>query len=160
MAELSLAVVVQKMVPAKVSGVLFTANPNSGARDELLVEASFSLGEALISGQVTPDTFLLSRQTLEVKETRLGSKELMRVASEQGTAPTGVRKECPPMNRSSSAGNTWPRARLTTSSYCAAHVAMACTFSTFRRKSAMRDVGKVLGLSPRSIAGIQRAVEE
>ncbi|HSM56573.1 MAG TPA: error-prone DNA polymerase [Candidatus Sulfomarinibacteraceae bacterium] len=44
--------------------------------------------------------------------------------------------------------------------YGVAHVAMACTFSTFRRKSAMRDVGKVLGLSPRSIAGIQRAVEE
>jgi error-prone DNA polymerase len=44
--------------------------------------------------------------------------------------------------------------------YGEAHVAMACTFSTFRRRSAMRDVGKVLGLSPPAIAGVQRLVED
>lgn len=82
--EVSLAVVVQAMVEAEVSGVLFTANPRSGARDELLVEATFGLGEALVSGLVTPDTFLLNREGLEVKEARLGAKETMVVTSDQG----------------------------------------------------------------------------
>lgn len=44
--------------------------------------------------------------------------------------------------------------------YGEAHVAMACTFSTFRRRSALRDVGKALGLSPQAIAGVQRLVED
>lgn len=83
--DVSLAVVVQAMVDADVSGVLFTANPNSGARDELLVEAGFDLGEAIVSGQVTPDTFLISRQDLTVKEAHLSAKKSMVVGSEQAS---------------------------------------------------------------------------
>ncbi len=73
----AMGVVVQAMVPADVSGVLFTANPSTGARDELIVNAGFGLGEAIVSGEVTPDTYVLDRESLEVKETRLGTKEVM-----------------------------------------------------------------------------------
>jgi pyruvate,water dikinase len=81
----AMAVVVQTMVLADASGILFTANPTSGARDELVINASFGLGEAIVSGQVTPDTFILNRQNLTVKETIIGSKEAMIVpATGQG----------------------------------------------------------------------------
>jgi pyruvate,water dikinase len=54
-------VVVQQMVDARIAGVLFTANPTSGRRDELVVDAVLGLGEALVSGHVTPDHWLLAR---------------------------------------------------------------------------------------------------
>ena len=76
----SMAVVVQAMVPAEVSGILFTANPTTGARDELLVNASFGLGEAIVSGQVTPDSYLLDRENFTIKETTLSNKEMMIVS--------------------------------------------------------------------------------
>ena len=51
-AGVSLAVVVQRMVPAEVSGVMFTANPLTGARQEIVIDATLGLGEALVSGLV------------------------------------------------------------------------------------------------------------
>lgn len=82
----AMAVVVQAMVPAEVSGILFTANPTTGERREMVVNASFGLGEAVVSGQVTPDTVIVDRQTLAAKETVVGTKERKIVADgEQGT---------------------------------------------------------------------------
>src|SRR5215216_1766172 len=57
-----LAVVVQRMVPAEVAGVLFSANPVTGARDEVVIDASPGLGEAVVSGLVTPDHFVLQKR--------------------------------------------------------------------------------------------------
>lgn len=80
--SVGMAVVVQTMVSADVSGVLFTANPTTGARDEMVVNASFGLGEAIVSGAVTPDTYVLDRVDMTVKETTLGTKEVMIVAAD------------------------------------------------------------------------------
>jgi len=71
----AMAVVVQVMVPSEVSGILFTANPATGERSEMIINASFGLGEAVVSGQVTPDTFIVNRGDLSVKESVLGPKE-------------------------------------------------------------------------------------
>ena len=68
------AVVVQIMVPSEVSGILFTANPATGERSELIVNASFGLGEAVVSGQVTPDTYIVDKASLEAKGTVIGPK--------------------------------------------------------------------------------------
>lgn len=59
--EAAIAVVVQKMVPADVAGVMFTANPITGERGEIVVDASPGLGEAVVSGRVTPEHFVLDR---------------------------------------------------------------------------------------------------
>ncbi len=59
---LRLAVVVQRLVEARTAGVLFTANPVTGAREEVVIEAVPGLGEALVSGLVTPDRLLLRRR--------------------------------------------------------------------------------------------------
>jgi pyruvate,water dikinase len=71
----AMAVVVQLMVPSDVSGILFTANPVTGERSEIIINASFGLGEAVVGGQVTPDTFVLDRESLKAIETTIGTKE-------------------------------------------------------------------------------------
>jgi pyruvate,water dikinase len=83
---LSMAVVVQRMVLSEVSGVLFTANPTTGRRTELVANASYGLGEAVVSGEVTPDRFVMDKADLSLKEAVLGDKRVsIRSADEQGT---------------------------------------------------------------------------
>ena len=73
--SVALAVVVQEMVPSAASGVLFTANPLSGKRSELVIDAIFGLGEALVSGQVEPDHYVVDAQGRIISQT-LGAKAL------------------------------------------------------------------------------------
>ncbi len=58
--DVAIAVVVQTMVPADAAGVLFTANPVTGRRDEIVIDAARGLGEAVVSGQVTPEHYVLA----------------------------------------------------------------------------------------------------
>jgi pyruvate,water dikinase len=73
-----LAVIVQRMVAADVAGVMFTANPVTGARNETIIEASAGLGEALVGGLVTPDHFVLrnTRHRWQIVERQPGRREL------------------------------------------------------------------------------------
>jgi pyruvate,water dikinase len=81
-----LAVVIQRLVAAEAAGVMFTANPITGARDEIVVDANPGLGEAVVSGQVTPDHFVLDQRSGRVKERRLGRREvIIRARSGGGT---------------------------------------------------------------------------
>ena len=64
--EVAMAVVTQLMVPSEVSGILFTANPASGERSEMIINASFGLGEAVVSGQVTPDTYIVDLSLIHI----------------------------------------------------------------------------------------------
>jgi rifampicin phosphotransferase len=75
-ATVRIAVVVQRMVPAAFAGVLFTANPVSGDRDEVVVDASSGLGEAVVSGLVTPDHYVLDADG-HVRERRPGLREVV-----------------------------------------------------------------------------------
>lgn len=72
--QIAMAVVVQKLVPADVAGVLFTRDPQDPAGRLMLAEASWGLGEAVVSGRVTPDRFTLDRETGATLERYLGSK--------------------------------------------------------------------------------------
>ena len=69
-----LAVAVQRMVDAEVAGVLFTANPVTGRRRQSVIDASPGLGEAVVSGAVNPDHFVVDTGTGEIVERRLGDK--------------------------------------------------------------------------------------
>lgn len=72
-----LAVVVQRMVQAAAAGVLFTADPVTGTRHHCVIDSSFGLGEAVVSGAVNPDRFVVDAHTGEVLQTRLGDKRLL-----------------------------------------------------------------------------------
>ena len=75
-----MAVVVQRMVPARAAGVAMTLNPSNGDRSKIAIEASFGLGESVVSGTVTPDHFLVDKVMLDVVSTTVGSKETELVA--------------------------------------------------------------------------------
>jgi len=74
--QVSLSVVVQAMVEPETAGVLFTANPQNGNWSEMLVNASYGLGESVVSGQITPDSYRLSvgAESLII-EKEVGAKE-------------------------------------------------------------------------------------
>jgi pyruvate,water dikinase len=74
--NLRIAVVVQKMVEAEFAGVMFTANPVTGARNEIVIDASAGLGEAVVSGLVTPDHYVLDGQG-KVREQTPGQREVI-----------------------------------------------------------------------------------
>lgn len=74
--EAALAVVIQEMVASEVAGVLFTANPLTGLLSETVIDATFGLGEALVSGQVEPDHFVVNSLSGEIKSVRLGGKRV------------------------------------------------------------------------------------
>lgn len=71
--DVAMAIVIQELVSADVAGVMFTANPVTGVRDEIHISASFGLGERVVSGTVDPDDFVLDRSTFNIKSIRLGS---------------------------------------------------------------------------------------
>jgi pyruvate,water dikinase len=79
-----LAVAVQRMVEAAVAGILFTANPLTGRRRQAVIDASPGLGEAVVSGAVNPDHFVVNTATGEIVERRLGDKRVAVRASAGG----------------------------------------------------------------------------
>lgn len=72
----AIAIVVQTMVESEVSGVMFTGNPINTATDELMINASWGLGEAVVSGIVTPDEYIVSHRNLKVLQKTLGTKKV------------------------------------------------------------------------------------
>ena len=95
--EVAMAVVVQEMVLAESAGVLFTANPVSGARDEILINAAWGLGEAVVSGLVTPDTLIIDKTTGQVKSEQIADKRVMTLRTPSGVeerpVPDAKRKQ-------------------------------------------------------------------
>jgi pyruvate,water dikinase len=91
-AAAAMAVVVQQLVPAEVSGVLFTHDPLDASGTRLLIEAAFGLGEAVVSGRVMPDRFQLSRATGEVVQQTLSEKRERLTA--QGWEPVPPPDQC------------------------------------------------------------------
>jgi len=69
-----IGVAVLKMVNARAAGVLFTADPNTGDRSRMIIEANWGLGESVVGGEAMPDVFILDKESLAVIEKKLGSK--------------------------------------------------------------------------------------
>lgn len=76
---------VQKMVNSVAAGVMFTLNPVNGDRSKIYLESSWGLGEAVVSGQVNPDVYLLDKVTLEILQRTPGNKAMKYVYSESGS---------------------------------------------------------------------------
>ncbi|WP_348610985.1 phosphoenolpyruvate synthase [Halobaculum rarum] len=86
--EVDIAVVVQRMVDAEKSGVMFTSHPSTG-EPEIIIEAAWGLGEAVVSGSVSPDNYVVDRETAAVDEVTVADKKLlMEKDSETGETVT------------------------------------------------------------------------
>lgn len=80
--QLKVAVVIQKMVDAKASGVMFTANPVSSDRDEIMIESVLGLGESLVQGLVTPDNFIVDKESLGITSKDLQQENKQTISDE------------------------------------------------------------------------------
>lgn len=81
----NIGVGIPKMVNSRVSGIIFTINPLNGDPSKISIDASYGLGEAVVSGLVTPDTFLVDKITFDPVKTTVGSKEVQCVYRENGS---------------------------------------------------------------------------
>jgi pyruvate,water dikinase len=79
------AVLVQQLVASDVSAVIFSANPVTGNRDEIMINASWGLGESIVGGTVTPDTFIVRKSDLAITNRTIADKQHMTVSTSGGT---------------------------------------------------------------------------
>lgn len=79
-----LAVLVQQLVPADASAVVFSANPVNGSREEVLITANWGLGESVVGGTATPDTYTVRKADLVVISRQVGEKRRMTVVRTAG----------------------------------------------------------------------------
>ncbi|RME77987.1 phosphoenolpyruvate synthase [Candidatus Woesearchaeota archaeon] len=93
-----LCAVVQKMVNSEISGIMFTANPSTNDPSEIVVEAVYGLGETIVSGAQNPDTYIVNKEDLSIKEVKVRTQEwgLFRDEKTGGT----VRRVIPPDKKS------------------------------------------------------------
>lgn len=87
--SLSIAVVIQEMVESEKAGVLFTVNPVSKKEKEMLINASYGLGESVVSGRVTADSYIVDKNG-EIIEVAIGSKETQIIYAEKNTVEVTV----------------------------------------------------------------------
>ncbi len=85
-----IAVLVQQMVQADVAGIAFSANPVTKQRGEVVINASWGLGESIVDGTVTPDTYIVAKGDLVVRERQIAEKERMTIADPEGTREVAV----------------------------------------------------------------------
>jgi pyruvate,water dikinase len=78
--DIAIAVVVQEMVDAAAAGVAMTVHPGTGDRTKIVIDASYGLGETIVSGAVTPDHFVVDKVLLELLDTTVGTKHVELVA--------------------------------------------------------------------------------
>ena len=85
-----LAILVQQLVVADVSAVVFSANPLTGSRDEVVINASWGLGESVVGGSVTPDSYVVRADDCTVVDRQVAEKRRMSVAVADGTREVDV----------------------------------------------------------------------
>jgi phosphoenolpyruvate synthase/pyruvate phosphate dikinase len=91
--DVAIAVVIQKLVAASSSGVVFTADPQTGDRDTVVVESCYGLAEAIVAGKVKPDRFVLAREGLAVLQSDVHPKAVRLLLDEGGRV---VQRVVPP----------------------------------------------------------------
>lgn len=91
-ADEAMSVVVMGLVPSETSGIAFTAHPVTGALDMVVINASWGLGEAIVSGQVTPDSFIVDKNGFSILEREIYPKEIATYPEGEGTVEREVER--------------------------------------------------------------------
>lgn len=81
--DIAVAVVVQKMIPSEVSGVAFSMNPTTNSLDEIVIEGVFGLGEAIVSGKVTPDTYIVHKKDNELISKKIQNQKIKLIKEDE-----------------------------------------------------------------------------
>jgi pyruvate,water dikinase len=83
--EVLISVAVQELIFSRVSGVMFTLEPVTGSSDKIVIDASWGLGEAIVSGQVTPDEYVLEKNTFRILDRHIVKKSKQIVSDKKGS---------------------------------------------------------------------------
>src|SRR3990167_792093 len=102
-AKISVAVVVQKMIQSEVSGIAFTVHPVTEDRNQLIIEAGWGLGEAIVSGQITPDSYVVEKDPRRIIDTTVASQE--RGIFRSSSVIPGVTRD--PESKEEASANEW-----------------------------------------------------
>ncbi len=84
--KVSVAVVVQTMAQSEIAGICFTVHPVTKDRNQMVIEAGFGLGETIVGGLITPDTYIIHKNTLSILETNISRQKFMLVKTTKGNA--------------------------------------------------------------------------
>jgi phosphohistidine swiveling domain-containing protein len=82
--KIEMAVIVQSLIDADTSGVMFTVDPVRNSRRSIIIEACFGLGETLVSGKVTPDRFVVSKKRLRLLSSKISEKKIEHTIGRNG----------------------------------------------------------------------------
>ena len=75
--KVSVAVVIQNMIESEISGIAFTVHPVTRDKNQMIIEAGWGLGEAIVSGQVTPDAYVIDKRDLSIVDINIAKQEMM-----------------------------------------------------------------------------------
>lgn len=75
--KVSVAVVVQTMIQSEISGISFTVHPVTKDKNQMIIEAGWGLGEAIVSGQITPDSYVLDKRDMSILDINIATQEKM-----------------------------------------------------------------------------------
>ena len=89
--RVSVAVVVQQMVQSEISGITFTVHPVTEDRDQMLIEAGFGLGEAIVSGSITPDSYVIDKKNNKILDVNIAEQTKMIIKKGAGTEEVSVK---------------------------------------------------------------------
>jgi len=92
--KVSIAVVIQKMIQSEISGVSFTVHPVTKDYNQMIIEAGFGLGEAIVGGKITPDAYVIhkNQKKMKILDKNISEQTMMIVRDKQGTKETTVPK--------------------------------------------------------------------
>lgn len=82
--KISVAVVVQKMIESEISGIAFSVHPVTQDKNQIIIEAGFGLGEAIVSGQITPDAYVVEKQPRNILDININTQSKGLYRSENG----------------------------------------------------------------------------
>lgn len=91
--QVSVAVVIQKMIESEISGIAFTVHPVTKNENQMIIEAGWGLGEAIVSGQVTPDAYVIDKRDFSILDINIAKQEMMIVRDgAKGTKHMKIKK--------------------------------------------------------------------
>lgn len=91
--KVSVAVVVQKMVQSEISGICFTVHPVTKDKNQMIIEAGFGLGEAIVGGLVTPDSYVVNKENLSLTDITVSAQSFAIIKSQTGNIQKKLGKE-------------------------------------------------------------------
>jgi len=88
--KISVAVIIQKMIQSEISGICFTVHPVTEDRNQMVIEAGYGLGEAIVGGRITPDTYVINKKLNSILDINISKQKMMITKTPEGTTEIKV----------------------------------------------------------------------